>query len=132
MTPIASRTSFWLKTLSILIYFSKNPWTKVTLSAIVFPPLIWISKMLFFFCLKFLRRSSASTFSFLSSLVLALSTSLRIWVIPALNPPKAVKWGALVLSSLGNDLILPLWCLVLFLGRNLRLPFLGNCIFCMT
>ncbi len=60
---------------------------------------------------------TASTFSFLSSLALALSTSLRMWVMPALNPPKAVKWAGLVLSSLGNDLIFPLWCLVLFLGR---------------
>ena len=36
------------------------------------------------------------------------STSLTMWVIPALKPTKAVKCGGRVGSSLGKDFILPL------------------------
>jgi len=51
---------------------------------------------------------TASTHSFLWSLDPGFSTSRKIWVIPALNPAKAVKWHGFLESSLGNDLILPL------------------------
>jgi len=51
---------------------------------------------------------TASTTSFLCNLDPGFSTSLRMWVIPALNPAKAVKWHFLDLSSVGKVLILPL------------------------
>jgi hypothetical protein len=35
---------------------------------------------------------TASMVSFLCNLDPGFSTSLRMWVIPALNPAKAVKW----------------------------------------
>ena len=50
----------------------------------------------------------------------------RTWVIPALKPMKAVKWGSLVESSLGKERTFPLCFLVLFLGRNPREPCLGH------
>lgn len=54
------------------------------------------------------KTVTASTTSFLCNFDPGFSTSLKIWVIPALNPAKAVKWHGFLLSSFGNDLILPL------------------------
>lgn len=51
---------------------------------------------------------TASTTSFLCNLDPILSTSLMMWVIPALNPANAVRWTYLLGSSFGNDLIFPL------------------------
>jgi len=50
---------------------------------------------------------TASMTSFLWSLDPGLSTSLKMWVIPALNPAKAVKCTGYLGSSLGKDLIFP-------------------------
>ena len=65
---------------------------------------------------------TASMVSFLCNLDPGFSTSLRMWVIPALNPAKAVKFQGFFYSYLGNDLILPLWCFVLLRGANPKLP----------
>jgi len=68
---------------------------------------------------------TASITSFLSNFECYLATSLKMWVIPALYPTNAVRWGGFLGSSLGNERILPLWCLVLFLGKNPNEPCLG-------
>lgn len=53
------------------------------------------------------------------------STSRRMWVMPALYPRKAVGCTGLVRSSLGNALHLPLWRLLLFLGKKPLDPWRG-------
>lgn len=54
-----------------------------------------------------------------------LSTSLTIWVIPALYPIKAVKCGGWFESSFGKALTFPRLLEHLFLGRKPRDPDLG-------
>ena len=61
---------------------------------------------------------TASTISFLFTLDPGRLASLTICVMPALNPKKAVRWGFLVVSSLGKDLTFPRCRAARFLGRN--------------
>mmetsp|Transcript_403 Transcript_403/g.784 ORF Transcript_403/g.784 Transcript_403/m.784 type:complete len:229 (-) Transcript_403:53-739(-) len=68
---------------------------------------------------------TASTTSRLCMRAPARSTPRTTWVIPALYPRKAVRWGASPELSLGKDRILPECFLVRFLGRKPKLPFRG-------
>lgn len=54
-----------------------------------------------------------------------LSTSLKIWVIPALYPMKAVRWTGLSLLSLGKAFTFPRCLLDRFLGRKPLEPWRG-------
>ena len=50
--------------------------------------------------------------SFLCNFDPGFSTSRRIWVMPALNPAKPVKWQGLDLESFGNERMRPRLLLV--------------------
>lgn len=56
--------------------------------------------------------------SFLCSLEPGFSTSRMMWVMPALYPMKAVRWGCCEASSRGNALHLPRPRRHRFLGRK--------------
>ena len=52
-------------------------------------------------------------------------TSRKMWVIPALYPMKAVKWGESVLLSFGKDLTFPRCLLHLLRGKKPFEPWRG-------
>mmetsp|Transcript_2558 Transcript_2558/g.5564 ORF Transcript_2558/g.5564 Transcript_2558/m.5564 type:complete len:229 (-) Transcript_2558:110-796(-) len=68
---------------------------------------------------------TASTTSRLCMRAPGRSTPRTTWVIPALYPRNAVKWGASLASSWGKDRTLPECFLVRFLGKKPKLPFRG-------
>ena len=68
---------------------------------------------------------TASTISFLFNFEPGRLASRTIWVIPALNPKKAVKWGFCDGSSFGNDFTFPRWRAARFFGRNPTCPWRG-------
>ena len=68
---------------------------------------------------------TASTISFLLSFEPGRLASRTIWVMPALNPRKAVKWGFCAGSSFGKDFTFPRWRAARFLGKNPTDPWRG-------